>query len=249
VAFGQQPSQREVKRDPQALALLSEVVSSGGGIGAIKAIDDFRSSGNITLEQSGKEIHGTFLIKARGALNQLRLEIDTAPGREVLTIDGTAMSRKQPDGKLRQIQNQHTDNIGSTINPLPQLASALTDADTSVTDLGTFETDGPTLRRIAIQKILPRKEDIVGSLSNLTKREFDIDSQTLRVVSINELLPLDGHLLPTIKHRIIFGDYRPISGVLFPYTATEFISDQKLSTMALQEVQVNIGVQDSDFRQ
>ena len=65
----------------------------------------------------------------------------------------------------------------------------------------------------------------------------------------HRLLAMDQLRLPNgvYTQRRLYKDYRPVSGVLWPFFEERLVNGQRVLTLQLRTVAVNVGVPDSRF--
>jgi hypothetical protein len=74
-----------------------------------------------------------------------------------------------------------------------------------------------------------------------------IDHQTLTILAVEDTLYPNGNTRNSFQHRLTYSDYRPIAGVLVPFSIKEEISQQLTWGLQLDSFEPNSGVSDSQF--
>jgi hypothetical protein len=247
--LAQQPTQTASapQRDPLAVALLTQSLVAAGGAPALATVLDFTATGKITYYWTEKGEEGTVTVKSRGA-NQFRLDAILAEGLRTGVVDsGTAWTR-DPAGKVRQLFNQHTDNAGNNYLPYAEISAALASPSITITDLGMVTENHQQAHGVRLSGTFSPSVDPGGSRTKLSQRDIFIDPTSLLVVRTRDLAPLRSRPDPTVPHDVIFSDYRPINGVLFPFSVAEALNHQQAFAIQFDQVKFNGGLGDSDFK-
>jgi hypothetical protein len=235
-------------RDPQAVSILRQSLAAAGGAQALSAVLDFTATGKITYFWTEKGETGTVVIKSRG-LNQLRIEAAMPDGVISGVANNGASWSKETDGTTRQLSNQHTDNAGTKFLPFAEIAAALAEPSISITDLGMVTENGQQAHGIRLQKTFSGLDDQQHTRAKLMQRDIFIDPGTFLVVRTRYLSTTRSNPVPSVLHDVLFSDYQPVNGVLFPLSIAECINHQQVSTIKFDQVKFNNSLGDTDFQQ
>jgi len=236
------------QRDPQAVSVLRQSLATAGGAQALATVLDFTATGKITYYWTEQGEVGTVTVKSRG-LKQFRLEAVVSDGVLTSIVDNGQARHKDADGTVRPMLNQHTENAGAMYLPFAEIAIALIDPATSITDLGMVTENGQTTHGIRLQKTFSARDDSDKTLSKLTQRDIFIDPSTFLVVRTRDLSPTRSNPVPTIVHDVTFSNYKPLNGVLFPFSIAESVNHQQIIAIQFDQVKFNNGLGDGDFQQ
>src|SRR5277367_962954 len=77
LAIGQESSLQTMRRDPEALALLTQAINAAGGLPAVAAIHDYAASGQITMNLD-QIVSGDVSLIERGS--DLRVDVNLPDG-------------------------------------------------------------------------------------------------------------------------------------------------------------------------
>src|SRR5437879_4790795 len=120
-------AQQSPRRDPQAVASLTQCLDAAGGAQAIASIQDHTGSGTITYYWAGKEVQGSVTLRGRGP-GQFRLDASVPAGVRSWTVSRGSGSIKETDGRLTRIPFHNGVNFGSLSFPLLLAFNALNDS-------------------------------------------------------------------------------------------------------------------------
>lgn len=235
-----------LQRDPQALAILSQVLSAAGGANALTAIQDFTASGQVTFYWAGEAVQGSVTVQCRG-LNQFRLEATLPDGVHSWIVSKGSALEKHPDGSMTPMPFENTLKPASITLPLTQLAAALQDASMSITYIGLVTHDGQQAHDIRLQKVLPATSDPYGVQSKITRADFFIDPNTFSILSVQDMAYRRDNEPGESPHEMQFSDNQSTSGILVPFSITELIGGQQTVSIQLSQITFNSGLTDADF--
>jgi hypothetical protein len=236
------------QRDPQAVSLLRQSLSTAGGPSALATVLDFTATGKITYFWTEKGEQGTVTIKSRG-MNQFRLEATISDGVLTGVMNNGVTWTKETNGTIHQLPNQHTDNAGNKYLPFAEIAAALADPTVSITDLGMVTEGEQQAHGIRVQKTFSGLDDSMHTRARLTRRDFFIDPATFLVVRTRDLVPTRSDIVPTVVHDVAFSNYQAQNGVLFPFSIVEALNHQHTIALQFDQVKFNSGLGDTDFQQ
>ncbi|SRR5713101_6761767 len=230
-----------VTKDAQAVSIVTQALVAAGGIPAITGITDYTGTGNITYHLGvDQDVQGSVTVRGKG-LNQFRLDANLPSGVRSEATDGFSTIRNE-DGSVKKLRTQPPLYPARLALPYLQLRAALISRGLSLSYKGSADIDGRSLQDIQIQRILPGGPGQTRAISDYLTIDFFIDPSTLQVVLMQDAVPY--HQVRQIR----YGDFRPVSGVVVPFSIGETIMGQNTWLIHLDQMRFNPGLQDSDFQ-
>lgn len=251
--FAQQPS--AVTRDQQAVTLLGQALTVAGGTTAIAAITDYTATGNGTWYQSAdRTFDGTVTISGT-ASGQLRFDANLPTGVRSYSVNHGHSAWKTEDERLIQgpapgVRVPSSDAFPYTApmfaeafaSPHFGIAGVLNDSALEVLYKGSVQLGGLSAHEIQVRRLLPGRSNPNDPLAEYNTTYFFIDATTFQVVMTQDAIPR--HVI----HQLRYSDYRPVGGVLVPFSITESMGGQQIWAIHLDQVNFNSGLQDSSFQ-
>jgi hypothetical protein len=239
-------SQSSVVRDPQAVTLLSEVLSGAGGMNAISGIRDVTATGTITYSGEASQEQAPVTVKLLG-LHQFRLEAARGDGMHV-TITGKKKSiHRNPDGSSSPLPVQNMIKPASTIFPFFYVLAAVQDASFEVKYLGLVSHHGQQVHNILVQQTFAQDKDPMGWLRKVATVHIFVDPNTMLIQAVaDKAYRRDGEPGESL-HETRFSNYTIANGILVPLSVTDSIARQPGLTMQFSQVSFNNGLTDADF--
>jgi hypothetical protein len=243
-------TQSPAPQDAQAVSVLTQALATAGGTPAIQAIGDFTATGNVTYHWNPEE-QGSVTIQGLG-VSEIRIDSSLPSGQHSESIHDGQTARKKPNGTLWQYPPPYpvpsSDAFpyqppmfpGSFVIPVSQVAAILNNSRCSISYKGIVQVDGGSVHDIQVQRILPG-QTIPDGMAEYHTIEIFIDTTTLQIAMTQDNVP--NHIV----HRIRYSDYRPVSGILVPFSIGEETGGQKTRDIQLSQVSFNGGLQDSAF--
>lgn len=226
-----------VANDPQAVAILNQVIAKAGGATLVNGLQDFTGSGQITYDEPESVSGG---VTVRGTVNeQFRIDSNLPSGVEAEAITAGSMSTKNENGNVTSFYYQVPVCPERIIVPYFFLRAALNGINFAVTFKGTTalaNTSG--VEQIEVKEVFPN-----GALDQSEYRTVDlfIDPQTLVVVMMQDTIPNE------LTRQVSFSDFQTVGGLSVPFTITETIGETPNWTIQLSQIAFNTGLQDSAF--
>ncbi len=242
--------QTPAPQDTQAVSVLAQALTAVGGSPAIKAIADFTATGNVTYHWNPEE-QGSLTIQGLG-LSEIRIDSSLPSGQHSESIHDGQTARKKPNGTLWQYPPAYpvpsSDAFpyqppmfpGGFVIPHMQLAAILNNPKCGISYKGIVQVDGISVHDIQAQRILPG-QTVADGMAEYHTIEIFIDTTTFQIVMTQDNVP--NHIV----HRIRYSDYRPVSGVIVPFSIREETGGQKTRDIQLTQISLNGGLQDSAF--
>ncbi|HKV77341.1 MAG TPA: hypothetical protein VJP02_04335 [Candidatus Sulfotelmatobacter sp.] len=223
-------------------------MAASGGAQAVATIQDFTGTGTITYFWAGQQVQGSVTVRAKG-VSDFRLDANLPDGiRSWAAIRGKGFT-KNASGQLVTIPYYNAVNLAGLTFPVSQIVLALQQStSTSVTNLGLVQADGHSVYRVRVQESFSQKEDPTGDLARWNTKEFFIDLSTFQIVKTQDIVYSARQYLAGVPREIHFADYRPVNGILVPFSLIETVNGQQSWTMQLNQMTFNTGLQDSDFQ-
>jgi hypothetical protein len=253
--FAQQaPSTSTITRDAQALTLLGQALSVAGGATAIAAITDYTATGTGTWYQtSDHTFEGAVTINGT-ASGQLRFDAHLPAGVRSYAVNHGRSVWKNEDERLTQAPAPHTRVpssdafpykapmfAGGFASPNIQIAAVLNDSLLEVSYKGSVQIDGRPAHKVQVRRLLPGRSDPNDPLAEYGSMDFFIDASTYQVVMTQDVVPK--HVI----HQLRYSDYRPVKGVVVPFSITESMGSQQIWAIQLDQISFDSGLQDSSF--
>lgn len=237
----------QAAKDPQAITILAQCLQAAGGPANLAAIQDFTGSGTITYYWADNPVTGSVTIRGRGT-DEFRLDANLPNGTQSWFVSGGAGSLRDVKGTIRTIPFQNGRNLAFLAFPYLKIISALNDPSVAISFLGSVEFNGQQAYAIRLQNTYPPKADPGGSLGRLMEVELMLDPTTNLLQGQRDTVFPPYNSTRSISHEVRYGDYRPINGVLFPYSITETVGGQRTWALQLDSINFNTGLTDSDFQ-
>lgn len=242
-----------VQKDPQALGILAQALTAGGGVSALGMIGDYTASGTVTYYWGGKEVPGSVTVKGRGT-GQFLLEASLPQGPYKVVVSNGTGSVTSPNGSHQTLEYGNTVNFGSLTFPLSYLTAAPGSSTTSIVYVGLETVEGAQVHHIRMQQIPQAQNSSTSSNNNfmtvaaqLSTRDFYVDPATFQIVStLDSVHPKDKSQI-NIRHELKFSNYKQSSGILVPFSIDEFVYGQHTWSIQLSQISFNGGLTDSTF--
>jgi hypothetical protein len=248
---GQQTQQATTPtQDPQAVSVLNQALTVAGGAPAILAIQDYMGSGSITYPE--QDAQGTVTVLGlRGT--EFRMDANLPAGMRSWAVDDGVITSKSEAGTIWSMALKEavpsSDAFpfqtplfpASIAFPDRQLAAVVGNPSYELTYKGVVQIDGHTVYDIQLRR--SSSQSASGSTSVLPPRSKDIfvDTTSFQVVKVSDTLPKG------VQHELHYSDYRPVVGVLMPFSITEDVAGQEGWTVQLSQIIFNTGLQEASF--
>ncbi len=229
-------------RDPQAIALLQEALSSAGTTGAA-GIQDFTETGNITYYWAGEEVSGSVTLRGLGVSNfRFDAVVSGDSGTRSWAVTDGQGTTKDSSGAATLIPLWNGTNLGQLTIPHLAIAAALNDTTVSVTLVGQATVNGQAATDIRVQKTFSQKDDPSGELTKWSIRDYLLDPVTHAVVEMQDTIYANDSTSRTYFHELIFSNFQVQDGVAIPYSITEKVIGQQTWTIQISSTSFNIGL-------
>jgi hypothetical protein len=238
-------AQNPLKRDQQALTIITQTLAAGGGQRPLASIHDFTETGTVTYYWAD-QVTGNVTVKGRG-LHQLKIEADLPDGKRTTVVSGDGGSLTEPNGTVRPILRQSANDLGNLVLPYLPLIAAMQDPTSSIIYGGFVTHNGASAYDVRVQKVYARHEDPLGNRGAREAHDFYIDPKTFLVAAVSDRIYFGGRSDPGTSHEDRYSNYHLQNGIAVPLTIEQTVQGVTGFTLAFSEVTFNSGVADSEF--
>jgi hypothetical protein len=227
-------------QDPQAIAALQQSYKAMGG--AVPA--DSIATGNIEVVAGTQDSKGTVRILTKG-IRESSLQL-TMPDSVTTTIYASGQANEINNNTVAVSPLELGVASQAPDFPLPLIANLLTDPDTSYQYIGLEGSNGISLQHIRTWDSFASQPTMQG-LAVFSIRDFWIDATSglLQRLSYTQR-PGSGAIMGA-SVDVFYSNYKPLLGVLYPYTIQKSLNGTPWATLTIQTVTFNNGLTDSDF--
>lgn len=237
-------------KDPQAVSVLNQALTIAGGVTSIRTITDYTATGNIIYNWNPEE-QGSVTVLGLG-VDQIRMDANMARGIHSSTISAGRSSTKSEDGRVTQYPPSYpvpsSDAYpyqppmfpSSLIVPHMQLATVLSSPRYNISYKGIAQLGGNSVHDVVVQRVRPGQTQ-PDSMAEYHTIEFFIDASTFQVIMTQDSVPQH------VVRQIWYSDYKPVNGILIPFSISEQVGGQKSREIRLSQISFNTGLQDSAF--
>jgi hypothetical protein len=251
--WGQTATTTGATQDPKAISILTQALTVAGGAQAINSVSDYTATGNITY-YTGDPINGTVTLAGLGLLS-FRLDATLPSGVRSWAVQNGVITNKSETGAVSSTATPKVVPSSEAVtyrSPLfPNAIAFPTRPLLNLTTVGNqryglfyqgeVQVDGETVYDVQIQVMLPPSSSSQSSAAPLRTRDLLIDASTFQIVRVIE------EYVPHVRHEYRYSDYQAVKSVLFPFAIAEYIGGQAVSSIQLNSVALNQGLQTSSF--
>lgn len=235
-----------VQRDPQAVAVLTQVVNAAGGATALAAVQDFTASGTIIFNWAGNQVQGSVTAKGKG-LHEFRMDANVPGGTQSLVVNGYAGAFTPLNSQKILLPSWTAITSGSLTFPAARIANALADSSTTVIYVGLVTWNGSQVCQVHVAPVVDPALNPNG-FSALGAFDLYIDSASYRVLGLSETIWWNGNSAQAYQHELTFSNYTSTNGLLVAFAITEKFGGQQTWTLQLSAINFNTGLTDADFQ-
>jgi hypothetical protein len=236
-----QPSAQGPQRDPQAVAVLTKVLTTAGGLAAVSSIQDVTGTGNISYNQP-PGVAGSVTIRGKG-IDQFRLDVKLSAETRSEAMSSGQMTITMQDGSIGQPSAQSPTCPSRLALPYLLLSSALSSPSWfSLAYKGIVEIDGHSVYDIQLQQVLPGLVSSGDLFPGYNTVDFFVDTTSLQVNMMQDTVPRN------VVRQFRYSDYRAVNGIPIPFSIAEQSGGLEVWTIQLGQVSFNTGLQDADFK-
>lgn len=229
-------------RDPNAIAILQGTLIALTGSGAFSTPGSLAASGTYTKVATRSPGFYPIRVKVLGT-NLVRREVDMTEGTHIVVTRGRSGWSGSPAGvKVLSVSQL----AGNGLEDLPVLALA--------SWLGSSTCDIALREDVTISGTLAHHLDVrerhVGdhpAYAEVAHWELFVDAATnlpLRVRYFQH--PVDWRVGVPID--LDFSDFRHVHGILFPFTITRLISEEKTAVVQYHAIDIDVAVRSEEFQ-
>jgi hypothetical protein len=238
-------AQSESPKDPQALAVLANMVSALGGPNLRSQIADSTTVGTTTTFSSAGQDTASLVIKTKG-VDEIRYERTEGDVTDLYVVDkGQGWYTIGP----KVLRIPYSQSYREVIFHLPLLSmiSGLPGADSRIEYLGVSVSGKTSVDSVAfIDESLTNP--VTGGKKDKDVVQIAVDAATFLPVAIQIALQQDSVNGGTEIEEYDFSDYRSIQGVLVPFSIVQIIGGMKAAQITISDIKFNTGIPESDFQ-
>jgi hypothetical protein len=240
-----------LQQDAQAVSILNQALTAGGGTQAISAVTDFTEAGTVTYPAENGVQGAVKVTGLRGT--EFRIDAEVPGGTRSWTVHEGVVTSKTEKGHIFSTAVKatvpssdafpfETPLFPSSIAfPHRQLATVSNNVDCGLTYKGIVQVDGRSVHDIELQLAAPHVGTSPQTTARARIREVFIDTSTFQIVATKETLPRN------VVHELHYSDYRSINGILMPFSLSEHVGGQMMWTIQLSQINFNTGLDASSF--
>lgn len=233
----QTPNPTPVK-NATALAEIEAAITAMGGDAAAIQISDSVVTGTITPTTGSWVKPATFIWKTSGP--EFRYEIQRDSGNQIFA-SGHGKPAVSRNGNIKPLF-YHMIYGGLPFHlPMIILATKITDSTTSLTDAGTVTVLAKSAYKVQIN---------TGTNSvdaSTTQQVWYCEATSHLPLRVEYRLPEATDMNQWTDAAAEFSDFRPVNGVLIPFTMTYYQGGVALSVLSISTVNFNVGIDPAEF--
>jgi len=228
------------QRDAQAVALLQQSVTAFGSIQP----SDSSATGSVTITAGSLTTEGTVTILTKGVTEtSIQFQIPDNPWTVVFS-NGEANKVESTQTTVYPLELAASSQC--LYFPLPYLSGILNNPDYSIQYIGQ-ETVGSSIANHIIVQNTFNSAAAYQFLSSFTMADIWLDTATALPVKIGMVHRNGGGSATRIPFSVVYSNYQTVSGVRYPFTILENVTDTPWATTTVQSVTFNSGLTDSPF--
>ena len=234
------------QRDTQALALLQQCLTAGGGTQAFGTIQDFLASGTITYHWAGQDVVGSVTVKGKG-LAEFRLDSVLSQGIRSFKVVGTAGSITTEDGKTTALPYFSLLTAANLTFPVARVADLLNKSATTVQYVGLVPFEMAQAHQIHVVPSINPSLNPPGGATQFGSFDLYVDPTTFQLLELSESIwPVSNN--QPLRHEIRYSNYRSAGSVVVPYGISESVNGQETWSMSLSSISFNNSPSDLLFK-
>jgi hypothetical protein len=228
------------QRDPLAVALIQKSVSVMG-----VPPSDSTATGSATIVAGSLTQQGTVTILTRGS-TQTSIQFQM-PNNPWTVVFASGQANKVETAQTTGYPLELAASSQCLYFPLPYLAGILSNPDYSIQFGGQEAVESSTANHIVVQNTF-NSSPTYRFLSPFTVADIWIDASSGLPVKISMVRREGGGSAPKIPISVAYSNYQTVSGVRYPFTIQEYITETLWATTTIQSVIFNSGLTDSNFQ-
>jgi hypothetical protein len=239
-SFAQATSVTPPVRDAQAVTCLQNATKAFG-----TTPSDSTATGNVTVIAGGLTQQGTIQILSRGS-TESSVTVQAGSSNWSVIFSGGQANRSEA-GTTTSLPLERAASSQALHFPLPFISSLLSNPDISIQFIGPEQINSSLANHIRVQDTFA-SQPLWQSLSEFTIADIWLDASTALPLKISRVRRDGGGSSPSIPISILYTNYQPVSGIQYPFTIQEFITDTLWATTTVQSVSFNTGLTDASFQ-
>lgn len=205
---------------------------------------DSRASGNITIVAGSSTDQGTIQILTRGT-TETAVSVQTGTANwQVIFSSGQA--NRSEAGTTSVLPLELAASSQSLHFPLPFVYGLLRSPDFSIQFIGQESLNSSLANHIRVQNTFA-SAPAFQALAEFNTADIWLDAMSGVPVKIAMIRRYGGGSSPKIPISVTYSNYQVVSGVRYPFTIQEYVTETLWATTTIQSVSFNTGLTDANF--
>ena len=243
--FPQQPAQQTsiVLRDPQAIKILQQTIAALGGATALSSVTAASTHASIVPVPDSQLPSGTVVWEDdfTGPSYEFRDTFQSDGFTRTLVSGHGSPGQIDKDGDPHKLQSHVAYAAVPYQLPAIVLNRDLSDSNRTVTFIGTTALAGKSVLHI-------RTSIDVGIVEKLlSPHDWYIDASTFLPIRVEYDVPNTINLSDIYLSAVDYSDYRPINGILFPFTQNVSERGNPVCVVQVSAIDLNPPTSSTDF--
>jgi len=231
-----------VKRDAQALAILTKAIAVATTQNAVALPQDSVAQGTITFVNGTS---ATLRIEHKG-FRDLRQDI-VFPDHQVSYVTKGGQGYSLREGKKTSLPLWVTQfHYPEHIPAISQMADFLS-PNMNLTYVGVEKVNGLAAYHIVFT-LIPTDVTPSNVVAQISEFHAFVDVQTYLVTKTQSNIFSPEAIENRSPAEMYYSDYRSINGLLVPFQISRYISGEKYCDITFSTVTINVGLTDTDFQ-
>jgi hypothetical protein len=240
LSFAQATSVTPPVRDAQAVSYLQKSVAAM----AATPPADSSATGSVTIVAGSETTQGTIKILTRGTAETSVQVQSASESWSVIFSSGEANKVEASATSILCLERAASSQ--SLHFPLPYLTALLNNPDYSLQYIGNEVVGTSSATHIRVRNTY-NSTPTYQFLSDFTAADIWLDATTSLPTKIAMIRRDGGGSSPKIPISITYSNYQTISGVQYPFTIEEFVTETLWATTTIQSVAFSTGLTDASF--
>jgi hypothetical protein len=229
-----------VQRDPQAVSAIQNSVVAMAPSQPL----DSTAIGNVTIVEGSETFQGNVQILTRGT-SQTSIQFQTPSQKWSIIFSGGQANRVE-SGTTTVLPLELAATSQSLYFPLPYLSGLLSNQDYSLQYVGQESVGSVLANHVRVQNTF-NSQPLNELLSEFTIADIWLDSSSALPVKISMTRRYGGGSAPKIPISFVYSNYQRTSGVQYPFTVQEYVTQTLWATTTIHSVSFNTGLTDANF--
>jgi hypothetical protein len=232
------------QRDPQAMSVLTQMLTASGWVTA-SLPTDATASGTVTRASGTTSQSAAVTMKIKGP-RIFRVDVQDATGPITTIINGDTGAVTRTAGTFF-LPTHSAISQRAWAFPFFSDLCALSDASIGLQYAGTETLNGNLAHRVEIIRSFSSSDPMSGLRSQVAHLTVWISASTWLPMQVQFIRVSEDN--PTAMRPLIrtFSDYRVVSGLSIPFHQEQYAAGQLLQTVQLTSMTFNTGIAASDF--